>query len=244
MDYDAAVARAEELARRHPRAAELLFFVRAALRFQKDLQHRVKTRPNPDPQRLDTALLAGYFPDYLQLVRTYGPKALAERAQKFEDRQDWEGILRACWQQSRERLEVIARAVLQPYVRHLSERWYSEVGGLTEGTGTCPFCSRPPLAATHGVKRLLHCSLCSHEWGFPEKTCPACRSERVGTVRHRAFPYLRAEGCEDCGRYLKSADLGKDPGTVLEVDEAASTELDEAAEEKGWAKLELNLAGR
>lgn len=243
MDYDAAIARAEELAERHKGSAPLLFFHRAVLRYQKDIYHRAKARPKADARKLDTAMLAAYFPDFLQLVEKYGPAELARQAQKFEDRQDWEQILRSCWQQTHDRLEIIARAVLQPYVQHLSERWYAEVGGLAEGTGSCPFCSRPPVVSVLNGKRLLVCSLCSHEWGFPEKTCPGCHSEQIETLKHRSLPQVRSEACPSCGHYLKLVDLRKDPQAVAVVDEMAALELDRLSQEKGYTKLEVNVAG-
>ena len=80
-------------------------------------------------------MLAAFFPDFMQLVEKYGPADLVAQAAKFQDRQDWEQILRSCWQQTHERLEVLARAILQPYVQYLAERWHVEVGGLTETPG-------------------------------------------------------------------------------------------------------------
>jgi formate dehydrogenase maturation protein FdhE len=243
MDYDAAIARAEALAVRRKAQAELLFFHRAVLRFQRDVQHRLRSKPRLDPQKLDTSMLTSFLPDYLQLVEKYGPKDLMRQARQFEDRQDWEEVVRTCWQQGRDRLEVIVRAVLQPYVRHLSERWRVEVGGLGDGTGACPFCSRAPIVSVMDGKLLLVCSLCDHEWGFPEDACPACRSERLESVRHRSMPHVRAVACRDCRRYLKRVDLKREPQSVPRVEELASTELDRLARGKGYEKLERNIAG-
>src|SRR5258708_38516677 len=144
MDWDVAIARADALSARHKSAADLLFFYRAVVRFQKEIYHRVKAHPKHDPQRLDTAMLATFFPDFIQLVEKYGPTELVAQAAKFQDRQDWEQILRSCWTQSHERLEVLARAILQPYVQYLAERWHVEGGGPAEGSGSSPFCSREP----------------------------------------------------------------------------------------------------
>jgi hypothetical protein len=244
MDWDLAIARADHLSARHKGAADLLFFYRAVVRFQKEIYHRVKAHPKADAQKLDTTMLAAFFPDFLQLVEKYGPPDLTAQAAKFQDRQDWEQILRACWQQSHERLEVIARAILQPYVQYLAERWHVEVGGLSGGTGSCPFCSRAPIVSVLNGQRLLVCSLCSHEWAFPEKVCPGCHADKLELLRHRSHPQLRAEACGACGHYLKSVDLRKDSAAVPLVDELASVELDRLAREKGFVKLEVNVAGQ
>lgn len=243
MDWDVAIARADLLSTRHKGAADLLFFYRAVVRFQKEIYHRVKAHPKADPQRLDTGMLSAFFPDFIQLVEKYGPPELVAQAAKFQDRQDWEQILRSCWQQSHDRLEVLARAILQPYVQYLAERWHVEVGGLAEGSGSCPFCSRAPVVSVLNGQRRLICSLCSHEWAFNEKVCPGCHADKLETLRHRSFPHLRAEACTSCGHYLKSVDLRRDAAAVPLVDEIASTELDRQARERGFVKLEVNVAG-
>src|SRR5260221_13453758 len=135
MDWDVAIARAEALSTRHKSAADLLFFYRAVVRFQKEIYHRVKAHPKHDPQRLDTAMLATFFPDFMSLVEKYGPTELVAQAAKFQDRQGWEQILRACWQQTHERLQVLARAILHAYVQYLAGGWEVEVGGLGGGAG-------------------------------------------------------------------------------------------------------------
>jgi len=244
MDWDVVIARADLLSTRHKGAADLLFFYRAVVRFQKEIYHRVKAHPKADPQKLDTAMLATFFPDFMQLVEKYGPTELVAQAAKFQDRQDWEQILRSCWTQSHERLEVLARAILQPYVQYLAERWHVEVGGLMEGSGSCPFCSRAPIVSVLDGQRRLVCSLCSHEWTFADKNCPGCHGDKLETLRHRSYPHLRVEACTSCGHYLKTVDLRKDPSAVPLVDELASMELDRLAREKGFVKLEVNVAGQ
>ena len=76
MDWDVAIARADLLSTRHKNAADLLFFYRAVVRFQKEIYHRVKAHPKADPQKLDTAMLSAFFPDFMQLV---GPRRRPER---------------------------------------------------------------------------------------------------------------------------------------------------------------------
>jgi hypothetical protein len=244
MDFSVALARADTLASRHRAAAEVLFFFRAVARFQMEIYHRARAPGSADPQRLDTAMLASFVPDFLQLVEKYGPRELSEQAAKFRDRQDWEGLLRSCWMQSHDRLDLLSRTILQPYVQHLAERWHVEVGIVDNGTGACPFCSRGPLLGVSNGRRTLHCSLCAHEWEYPERTCPGCHGQRIDVLRLRSVPNVHVEACESCGHYLKGVELRRDPSAVPVVDELAAVELDKLAREKGFTKFELNLAGQ
>src|SRR5258705_11804258 len=96
MDWDLAIARADTLSTRHKSAADLLFFYRAVVRFQKEIYHRVKAHPKTDPQKLDTGMLAAFFPAFIQLVEKYGPPELVAQAPKFQDRQASERTRRSC----------------------------------------------------------------------------------------------------------------------------------------------------
>lgn len=244
MDWAAAIARTEVLAAKHKASASVLEFTRAVLRYQQEIYRKAGTSSRKDVQRLDTALLAGFVPDFLQLVEAHGPAELAAQAQRFQDRQDWEAVLRSCWQQAHDRLDLLARTILQPYVQYLAERWRVEVGTLEGGSGSCPFCSRAPLLSIDNGRRTLLCSLCSDEWVFPEGECPGCHARKIKLLKYRPFSHVRVEACEACGHYLKGIDVRKDPAAVPLVDEIASHELDRQAREEGFAKFEPNLAGQ
>ena len=243
MDWTAAIARAEALGARVKSATPLMDFARAVLRFQQEIYRRAGSGSRKDPQKLDTALLAGYVPDFLQLVETHGPPPLAAQAQKFQDRQDWEVVLRACWKQVHDPLDPLARLILQPHVQYLCERWRVEVGMPDDGAGSCPFCSRAPLLSIDAGRRILLCSLCSNEWGFAERRCPGCQGEKIRLSRSRLLPHVRLEACESCGHYLKSVDLRRESAAVPIVDELAAAELDRQAKDEGFTKFEPNLAG-
>src|ERR1043166_9222201 len=244
MDWESAIARAERLAGERPHAAGLLHFTRAVVRFQMEIYRRAKAHPKPDARSLDTRMLAAFFPDFVQLVEKYGPRDLATHAQKLEDREDWEGLLKAFWGGAHDRHDHMARAILGPYVHYLAERWSAEVGVQEEGAGSCPFCGRAPLLSILNGERRLVCSLCAHEWAFPEKRCPGCHGEKIDLHRHRAFGHVRVEACEGCGHYLKTIDLRREPRAVPLVDEVAAVELDDQARKAGYLKFELNLAGQ
>ncbi len=244
MDWAAAIARAEALTAKHKASAPLLEFTKAVLRYQQEIYRRAGSSARKDLQRLDTAMLAEFVPDFLQLVESHGPKELAGQAQKFHDRQDWEQVLRSCWQQSHDRLDLLARTILQPYVQYLAERWRVEVGTLEGGSGSCPFCSRAPLLSIDNGRRTLLCSLCSDEWAFPENQCPGCHAGKLKHLKYRPFPHVRVEACDSCGHYLKAVDVRKDPSAVALVDEIAAFELDRQAKEEGFTKFEPNLGGQ
>jgi FdhE protein len=93
-------------------------------------------------------------------------------------------------------------------------------------------------------KRLLVCSLCAYEWGFPDGICPGCRAEDLEVLRHRSMPHVRAEGCRACRRYLKVVDLRREPKAVGVVDELAAVKVAQLAAAKGHAKFQTNLAGQ
>lgn len=244
MDWEATMARAERLAGERPQTAGLLHFARAVVRFQMEIYHRAKAKAKADARQLDTKMLAGFFPSFVQLVEKYGPKDFAVQAQKLEDREDWEALLKGYWAGAHDRLDAMARAILSPYVHYLAERWRADVGISEEGTSSCPFCGRAPLLAILNGRRKLVCSLCANEWGFPEKQCPGCHGEKLELHKHRAFPHVRVEACEGCGHYLKGIDLSREPHAVPLIDELAAIELDELAKKAGYLKFELNLAGQ
>lgn len=243
MDWNSALARTEALAARHRAVGDLLRFCKAVLRFQQEVYLRTRARVRADARYLDTPLLSSFFPDLLQLVETHGPGPLGSEVERFRDRDDWEAALRECWKRPGRPGSFLPRLVLQPYALYLSERWARDVGGLDAGSGTCPFCARPPLVSLQNGQRLLCCSFCGHQWKMPEPGCPGCGRRRLRTVRRRQYAHLRVEACDGCGRYLKRIDLDRDPRAVAMVDEVAGVELDRAAQARGYRKFERNIAG-
>src|SRR5262245_19202165 len=133
MDWNAALERVEALSASHRASNDLLRYARAVLRFQKDIYHRAKVENRPDSHKLDTQMLVSFFPAFLQLTEKYGSSELSQKAQKLQERPEWEELLRTCWQQTRESGDLFARSILHPYVQYLAERWRTEVGVFEEG---------------------------------------------------------------------------------------------------------------
>ncbi|MDP4127571.1 MAG: formate dehydrogenase accessory protein FdhE [Bacillota bacterium] len=77
----------------------------------------------------------------------------------------------------------------------------------------CPFCGEragvsvliPPSG-----HRLLHCSLCGHEWPTKRIGCIRCGGEEASKqnyLRAEEFPGVELVVCEGCGHYFKEWDL-------------------------------------
>ena len=220
MDWDRRIARAEELAVRHPAASEVLRFYAAVAGFEK----RVYLLAPPD-----IPALASLIPELRSVVERAGPRELAGRA--ISARQ-----IEAFWRD--EELEpaesFFARVLLEPYAAQHSG---------------CPFCGRKPQAAVlrpegYGAKRSLVCALCSAEWPLPRLQCPACGErefDRLPVYTAPEFEHIRIDACDSCRMYLKTIDLTKNGLAVPVVDELAAIPLDLWAVDKGYTKLQPNL---
>ncbi|MBI2933241.1 MAG: formate dehydrogenase accessory protein FdhE [Planctomycetes bacterium] len=247
--------RAEELQQAWPFAREILQFLRAVTSFQQDIYRRVRSTPVLKRNRLDTALLASYFPPLLALVERYGPRDLWTQAQRLRDRteSDWERIIRAYWNRSGSEGDLTVpffpKAILQPYTIYRAELWRAELGAWGEQTNVCPFCARAPgvsLLRGEPQGRILACSLCATEWDFPSTVCPSCKEARLEKrpqYGSRDIPWIRIEGCDSCRIYLKSIDVRRNPAAEAAVDEIGSTPLDVIARDRKYTKLESNLVG-
>jgi Protein involved in formate dehydrogenase formation len=125
-------------------------------------------------------------------------------------------------------------------------------GAIAEG-GRCGFCgghpavaSRRTLPESDGASRFLHCALCGGEWRVNRIRCPWCGEEDPQKLPHFEAAQAagaRIEGCETCGRYLKSIDRSTDMRRVPEVDDLATLALDLWAAEQGLARGEAGLLG-
>ena len=90
--------------------------------------------------------------------------------------------------------------------------------------GYCPVCGSFPDISTlqrpdadqseflagGGGKKMMHCSVCAHEWHFRRGTCPACNNDEAGAIHYfhvEDRPAERVEYCEKCSSYLNNIDL-------------------------------------
>lgn len=244
--WDRRIARAEELARMFPAAAELLKFYVEIARFQKGVYNALVVHKRAD---LDTTLLIPYFIPLVSLVGRIGPKPLAQAAEELSGHKDALQELLITWQDLDAGAEVygfFAHALLQPYMEASASVSEIPQGG---SRSRCPFCGQKPVVGVlreegDGGKRSLICSLCSTEWEFRRLVCPECGEEspdKLPVCTAGEFEHVRIEACDNCHTYIKSVDLTRNGLAAPVVDELATVPLNLWAEEHGYRKSQLNL---
>jgi FdhE protein len=247
------------LAERYPLAKEILDFYQEILTFQKDIYNEISEPRRDRSKDLSLHLKNGLkvlFPRLPSLlcISREGPPLLSAMAKEVSSwgQMGWEALLEE-FQQSTHReqpLFFFPRALLQPYLHVVGA---SALGGqhpLLEETN-CPFCGHRPQVGylrplDNASQRLLICSFCNGEWPHDRLTCAGCAEsdgKKLSYFVAEEYPAVRLDTCDTCGQYIKTIDLGKDPEAVPVVDELATIPLDIWAREKGYQKLELNLAG-
>ncbi len=249
--FDARIRRAEELARKHPSAAELLWFYRELAVLQKTVAVDVESS-----SLTEARVLSSYFPRLLDLVARSGPAGLAENCKaRFTHGAAGEELLQSAWEEGVAHTlaadpygRFFARVLLQPFAEYLASR--GDIRAEPEAR-VCPFCSSWPVGGVlhpegDGAKRWLLCAVCSTEWPFRRQLCWNCGEEnkdKLPIYTAQEFEAVRVEACDTCHIYLKSIDLTKDGRAVPIVDDLAAVPLDIWAEEHGYSKLEPNLLG-
>lgn len=263
--WDLKIERCKVLSERYTSAREILDFYLKLLTFQKGLYEEVKGNKEAftieeaghPPQADDVSLLKKglkallpHSPSLLSIARE-GPSLLATMAKEVSSwgQMGWEAAIED-YQRSVHRAQPLfffPRTLLQPYLQFALE------GVETPSTmGTrCPFCGhRPQVGCLRPVdnasQRFLICSFCHGEWPYQRLSCPNCAESdktKLSYLVAEGWPAVRLDTCETCGQYIKTIDLGKDPEAVPVVDELATIPLDIWARERGYEKLELNLAG-
>jgi len=251
-DFHRRIARAGELAEKHPAVSELLKFYQQLARFQQSVAERLASAPEHD-----LPSLLAFFPELISLARRHGSPTLAEAAAILEQdsSEDRLALLESVWQHQVESRHLagedafFAQALLQPYSEFLAEK--AAATGSDSSSGLCPFCGSKPQVAVlrpegDGAKRFLLCSLCSTEWMFRRVLCPNCGEEdkdKLPVFSAQEFDYVRIDACDTCRAYIKSVDLSKNGRAIPVVDELATVFLNLWAVEKNYHKLRPNLFG-
>jgi len=240
--WDLRIARARELAKSQPSAAEILRFYANVAGFQKTVYEELRAAP---PQ--DVSVLRPHLPALFVLVKRLGPPPLARAAEELANNYEQSHDLLTDHDAAPERA-FFARALLQPYFEYRATSSDIATGNVQP---TCPFCGERPQVAVlrgegDGGKRSLVCSLCATEWDFRRLLCPHCGEEaerKLPVYVAEEFPYVRIEACDTCRAYIKSVDLTKNGLAVPVVEELATVALNLWAEEHEYEKLQLNLLG-
>lgn len=240
FSHDQRIARAKELAGAYPAAREMLDFYQEIARFQKGIFEDVTASGETQVESL-----AGYFPEFLNLLRKIGPKSLAESGSRIADPG---ALLEECWSGKWPDDWFFGRALVQPFAEALAAR--STIDEQWTGN-VCPFCGSWPVAVVlrgegGGAKRWLLCSLCSVEWQFRRILCWNCREEdkeKLPVYTASEYSHVRVEACDTCRIYNKAVDLTIDGRAVPVVDDIATVDLDIWAEEHGYDRLATNIVG-
>lgn len=247
--------RARELAERYAHAAEPLRLYAALL----DAQGTVFERARADHPSADE--LVGYvvrvgLPGVMAATMAEGTEVLREAALLAFHDGDLEGIVSA-WLHGgdlRPTDRYLARAASAPILEALP----GAAASLREGDVDdrhCAVCGGLPQLAVHtdtgeslvtGQRRLV-CSRCMNEWRSGRMTCAGC-GEMGGANMPilsdpERLPYVRADACDSCHRYLLTVEVAKEPRAVPIVDEIVGLPLDLIAAERGYVKITPNAMG-
>ncbi len=257
-DWKARVARAEELIKESPAAAQLLRFYRRVAEFQRTVYEQLSQQTTADPQRplrgqLRLELLLPFFPALLRLAQEHGPAQLAESARALGSAGEgrWRELLMdytAGLEAEGGREEFFARACVEPYAEHLASQIATR---HLQAAGACPVCTGKPVLAVlrpeaEGARRSLVCSFCLTEWDFRRLLCPACGEgdeRNLPVFTAEGLPHVRVESCDSCRHYLLSVDVSRNGLAVPLVDEIAAAPLNLWAAGKGYQKIATNLLG-
>jgi FdhE protein len=241
--WDRRIERANELAAKHPFAAEALTFYARIAEFQRSLYAGLGSASGSLRGELELPILLPYFAPYLALIKEIAPPPLAQSAAGLRNE-----VLEEFWRGSEPLTaaeSLIAWTFLQPYAERLADQG----DPVQTQAAVCPRCSGRPQAGVlrqqgDGAKRSLICSLCATEWEYRRLVCPACGEENVDKLpvyTAEQLPHVRVEACDTCRHYIKTIDLTRDGRAVPVVDELAAIPLSLWAAENGYTKVRPNL---
>ena len=260
--WDNGPERIEQLITSRNEARELLAFYQSLLVFQKSFFDLLDESHPTGSLAQDIIALIEYFPTFLTWVTDNGSTLLRSQAHEIANwnREKQETLLLAYWRNE----EIpggnfFPKAFLQPYAAHLVQRQITIDDRKKSDIG-CPACGGPPElsylqsppstlgagSGSEGASRYLQCSLCFSAWQINRIRCPNCGADdpnKLPVYQSEQLPNVRIEACDSCKNYFKCVDLTKDGRAVPSVDDIATPALDLWAQENGYRKIELNLAG-
>jgi len=152
-------------------------------------------------------------------------------------------------------LELALHYALSTVLKSLEPALRSCAEEVQWSRGYCPICGSMPSISVlaeagdlgseflkkGGGQRVLHCSLCSHDWRFMRNRCPACDVEDNDLRLYFQLEEERSERvdvCRNCNGYLPCIDL-RETSHRLPTDIAVVSMLhfDVWAAEKGYHPL-------
>jgi len=175
---------------------------------------------------VDPAAPFDSLPALVELTRAAGPAGLAEAAEGLEPHN-------LAQLDPAEPQSFFARVLLQPALHGNPTCEHKPQAGLLKPLG-------------HGQALWLVCARCLQEWEHPRNRCVACgeaRAKKLAYYRAETLPHIQVMTCEECRQYIHLIDLEKEPRAVADIDELAALPLDVWAIERGFSKIQPNLAG-
>ncbi len=121
--------------------------------------------------------------------------------------------------------------------------------------GYCPICGflptvsyldkAPDLSSEFlrggGGQKVLHCSMCGHEWRILRNLCPACGNDQRDMLLYFQVEHDREERvdvCRKCGLYLPCIDLReKDYKPHMDMAAVGMVYLDVFAQQNGFSPM-------
>ena len=136
--------------------------------------------------------------------------------------------------------------LFKPVFISLREDVAGDIDGIEWNDAVCPFCSSLPdmskIVASKNNKRILHCSLCEHEWQFKRVCCTVCGNqdtETLGFYTYEDNHLYRFDHCENCRAYIKTLQIPEqydDSRYDLAVENIITSFLDASAIDMGYIK--------
>lgn len=138
---------------------------------------------------------------------------------------------------------VLVLAGLQVHFSRLATQ-LPEDGLEPVADGICPVCGSPPMTSSvvgwpkANNSRFCTCSLCGTMWNVVRIKCVLCSStEGIGYRLIEGGPEtVKAETCDNCGRYVKILYQVKDHMLDPLSDDVASLDLDMLLAKEGWQR--------
>lgn len=139
----------------------------------------------------------------------------------------------------------VAELIAVPFLQACDRRWTSTASERW-AEGYCPVCGAwPAFAELRGIERsrYLRCARCGGEWRSHVLHCPYCgmndHSQLVSLVPEEGSRTRAIEACRRCLGYVKSlTTLQATPPALIMVEDLASVDLDVAAADGGYRRLE------
>ncbi len=244
------VNRANELAGESA-ANELLIFYARVLSAQRDIYEFLHNAQS----QADLKLLRETMPILLKAVEETGSPQLHNEMQSIKASTP-DDILNLLLDYSNDRCstQFFAKALFQPYGRWCWENDVKPIGAKPPvNEKNCPTCGGLPQVSVRfasdsadGGSRKLVCATCLYEWSYRRVACANCGEEaptKLSYFKAEQFGHIKVEACEACRRYMKNVDLTELGIACPLVDDVGSASLDLWAVERGFTKVEINLAG-